>query len=71
MGKNLTIMDFITKANSMHNNKYDYSSVNYVNTTMLVNIICPIHGLFTQKPKYHLLGKGCSVCCGKNKTTNQ
>lgn len=39
-------MQFIEEANKVHNNKYDYSKVNYVNNYTLINIICPIHGEF-------------------------
>jgi very-short-patch-repair endonuclease/Zn-finger nucleic acid-binding protein len=56
---------FITKANSIHNSKYDYSLVNYVNSLTCVDIICPIHGMFKQKPKHHLNGKECQKCSGK------
>jgi hypothetical protein len=61
---------FIMKSNNLHEHKYDYSLVEYKNNRGLINIICPIHGSFKQKPKDHLLGKGCSKCAGKNMTTN-
>lgn len=54
--------DFIIKANSIHNNKYDYSKVEYVNNKSKVCIICPEHGEFFQEPHNHLKGKGCPVC---------
>jgi len=63
-----TFMDkkyFIEKANIIHNNKYNYSLVNYVNNTTDVKIICPIHGEFEQKPKYHVKGYNCQKCSGK------
>lgn len=55
---------FITKANVTHNNKYDYSLVNYINSLTCVEIICPIHGVFKQRPKNHLIGKECQKCSG-------
>ena len=58
--------DFIQKSNSIHNNKYDYSLVNYINNHENVTIICDRHGEFQQKPNSHLSGNGCSLC--KNKT---
>ena len=61
---------FILKSSKLHNYKYDYSLVEYKNTKTLINIICPIHGTFKQKPKDHLLGKGCSKCVGKNMNTD-
>ena len=53
---------FIKQAKEVHGDKYDYSKVNYVNTNTLINIICPEHGVFEQKPTYHLNGCGCQQC---------
>lgn len=53
---------FILKANSIHNNKYDYSKIQYVNSITPIIIICPIHGQFLQKPSVHLNKCGCTVC---------
>ena len=53
---------FITKANKVHKNKYDYSEVVYIDARTDVKIICPIHGEFWQKPYLHLLGSGCKIC---------
>jgi archaellum component FlaC len=57
---------FLTKANATHNGFYDYSKVHYVNTYTNVEIICPKHGSFLQKPETHLRGSGCQLC-GKEK----
>ena len=58
---------FADKANEIHNFKYDYSEVNYVNHYTEVVIICPEHGRFRQRPDVHLRGYGCSLCSrGKN-----
>ena len=51
-------MDFIEKANLVHNNKYDYSLVNYINNKTKVKIICKKHGAFEQIPDSHLRGRG-------------
>ena len=51
--------DFIEKANNIHNNKYDYSKILYVNSTTKIEIICNIHGSFFQEPTSHLQGCGC------------
>lgn len=69
--KKLTCKDFINKANLIHNNKYDYSKVKYVNNSTKVCIICPEHGEFWQTPKSHLIGQGCPLCNGTFKLTNQ
>ena len=53
---------FIEKAKSIHNDRYDYSKVEYVNAHTKVCIICPEHGEFWQIPNNHLNGNGCPLC---------
>ena len=60
--KKLTIEEFIKKAEKFHNNKYDYSKVEYVNSQTKVCIICPKHGEFWQTPAMHLSQNGCPKC---------
>lgn len=55
---------FIKRAKEVHNNKYDYSKVEYVNTDTKVCIICPEHGEFWQLVSNHLGGHGCPQCGG-------
>jgi len=62
---------FINESISIHNNKYDYSLVNYINNKTKVKIICPEHGVFEQIPKSHLLGSGCHKCCNNYKLTRE
>ena len=50
---------FIEKSKKIHNSKYDYSLVKYVNNTTKVKIICPVHGVFEQTPASHLNGSEC------------
>ena len=45
---------FIEKANKVHNFKYDYSRVNYVNANIKVLITCREHGDFPQTPGSHV-----------------
>ena len=59
--------EFINKANKVHNGKYDYSKVEYVNAKTKICIICPEHGEFWQTPNNHLSGKGCALCANENK----
>ncbi len=54
--------EFIEKAKKVHDDKYDYSKVEYVNDSTKVCIICPEHGEFWQRPNHHLQGNGCSIC---------
>ena len=53
---------FINNANKIHNNKYDYSLVNYLYNKKKINIICKKHGVFEQIPNSHLSGAGCPKC---------
>lgn len=53
---------FIEKAKEIHGDKYDYSKVNYINSSTKVCIICPKHGEFWQIPASHLRGIGCNKC---------
>ena len=59
--------EFIKKAISLHDDKYNYSLVDYNNGRTQVDIICLIHGIFKQTPHDHLAGNGCMDCCGKAK----
>lgn len=52
---------FVQEAKLKHGYKYDYSKVEYVNTTTPISIICPVHGEFKQRPHNHLF-YGCGRC---------
>lgn len=60
--RRLSKEEFISKAISIHGNKYDYSKVEYTNNRIPITIICPIHGPFWQIPNNHLSGNGCPKC---------
>ena len=60
--KKTTTPEFIEKAKAVHDEKYDYSNVNYKKNSEKVEIICPIHGSFLQSPAAHLKGQGCETC---------
>lgn len=62
VGLNKTNDEWINEARVVHHDKYDYSNVNYINAKTKVNIICPIHGEFSQIPSVHLNGHGCPKC---------
>ena len=59
--KRLTTNEFIEKSNEIHNLKYDYSLVKYINAKTKVEIICPFHGNFLQTPDNHFVS-GCKKC---------
>lgn len=66
----LNILDFISKSTKIHNNKYDYSQVNYINNSTKVKIICEIHGEFEQTPNSHMKGAGCRKCYTSSNKNN-
>ena len=53
--------NFIEKVNIIHNFKYNYSHVNYININRKIEIICPVHGVFIQLAANHLK-HGCPKC---------
>ena len=55
-------LSFVEKANKIHNFKYDYSLVIFKDILTKIEIICNLHGSFTQSPKSHLEGHGCKNC---------
>ena len=67
----LTPNEYIDKVKIIHGDKYDYSLVNYIDSTTKIDIICKEHGVFNQIAHSHLSGHGCPRCVGINKTTSQ
>ena len=62
MSRKLTIEEFIERSNILHNNKFNYNNVLYIDYRTKIKIICPIHGEFEQIPATHLQGIGCKKC---------
>ena len=58
----LNNITYIEEAKRVHDNKYDYSKVKYINSSTKVIIICKEHGEFEQVSNSHLQGKGCKKC---------
>ena len=65
--KRKSLDSFIARANSIHDNKYDYSKTVYVAAKEKVTITCPIHGDFQQLVSGHLSGYGCKQCTSYGK----
>lgn len=61
----LTIDEFITRSNIVHQGKYDYSLSKYKNSNTDIIVICNEHGEFLQKPHDHIDGHGCPYCAKK------
>lgn len=63
--KNFTeheVEEKIKLCKSVHNNKYSYDNVKYVNYDTKVIITCPVHGDFEQNLYGHSKGRGCREC---------
>lgn len=58
----LKLSEFIYRSNLIHDCKYDYTSSVYKSNKQKIEIICPIHGLFKQRPSNHMQGAGCPKC---------
>lgn len=72
MPRRLTTTQFVTRARSVHQNRYDYSLVNYAKSYIPVEIICQKHGIFNQTPDNHLHSKfGCPFCCRRGSAYKQ
>lgn len=57
-----TTESYINKAIKIHKDKYDYSKVNYVNSSSKIIVGCKIHGDFNVRAGAHLRGNGCAEC---------
>jgi hypothetical protein len=57
--------EFIKRAHIQHNNKYNYSLVDYTGSHKYITIICPDHGKFVQKSYCHIQGQGCPICVNR------
>jgi len=56
-------LEFVSKANKRHNNRYQYPyPEDYKTKNSMIRIICPIDGEFKQRARSHLNGRGCPIC---------
>lgn len=57
-----TSTQLINEFIAVHGSKYDYSLVDYKNSSIKVKILCHKHGVFAQYANNHLNGSGCPEC---------
>ena len=57
-----TTQQFITQAMEVHGDKYDYTETAYKTCRTKVDIICKLHGKYSQTANNHLAGNGCTKC---------
>lgn len=65
-----TTEEWVNTAKKIRGEKYDYSKVNYVNSSTKILIGCPIHGYFEVRPVEFLRGQGCPKCSHPSKKSN-
>jgi len=70
-GHQKTTKQFIEECILIHGDKYDYSKVEYKNSTTKVIIICKTHGEIEQMPSSHLSGQGCYKCGNNTLKTSE
>jgi hypothetical protein len=71
MAKKQTLQEFIDKAVKKFGNKFDYSSVEYINSNSHVTIKCPKHGDYQQTPDRHLQSRCGCPSCGVEEISNK
>jgi len=60
---NTKSLEFILSSfTDTHGYLYDYSNIKYSGTKSKVDIVCKIHGTFSQTPEKHISGNGCPKC---------
>ena len=62
MPKRKTQEEIIAEFKKVHGSFYNYSKVEYKNSSTKVVVICPFHGEFLIAPSHHKNGVGCRKC---------
>jgi len=66
LNRKSTTAEFIEKAVKIHEDNYDYSKINYIDSVTPIIIICKKHGEFYQTPDLHINKKcDCPNCINK------
>jgi hypothetical protein len=58
----VSLDEFVLRSNKIHDYKYDYSKVIFINCRIPVVITCNLHDDFEQVPTEHMRGYGCPKC---------
>lgn len=61
----LTQDEWLERAMEVHGDRFDYSLVKHTGWDNKVDIICPVHGVVSQRSGEHINGKGCRYCAPK------
>ena len=62
MPRKKTRQEILSEFFNAHGDYYDYSEMEYVNSSTKVKVICPKHGVFEIAPGHHKNGVGCRKC---------
>jgi hypothetical protein len=54
--------EFVQRSEKIHGNKFHYNKFTFKDIFSVVEIECPKHGSFIQKPRDHYRGSGCPKC---------
>lgn len=65
--RTMTLDEFVSRANKVHGNKYQYHKSVYVNCNTKVTIVCPKHGDFEQRPLNHIHALASCPKCRESK----
>lgn len=69
--KKISFEEFEKRANERFNHKYTYVKETYEKISSKIEIICPIHGSFTQCASSHLNGCECPYCYNDRRSITQ
>lgn len=67
----ISITNFILRVKKLHNDKYDYSKVNFTKLNDKIIITCKKHGEFYQRASSHLEGVGCFKCGAESRLSSK
>jgi len=60
---------FINEASNIHNNRYDYTNIKYINNYTEIEVNCITHGIFKITPVSHTIyQRGCPLCFPGNRS---
>lgn len=62
MPQKKTQEEILLEFKQSHGDHYDYSLVEYINTSTKIKVICPVHKIFEIAPSHHKNGVGCRKC---------
>lgn len=63
--KRRTFEEFLEVVRERHDDKYSYDPNTY--DLKKLDILCPVHGWFSQTPKKHIEGQGCKKCSAERR----